>query len=125
MYGMKAMAKDKLVLVVDDEQDIQALMASALGMEGYWVQTASNGREALEAVERRMPDLIPLDMNMPVMDGWGFVREFQARYGWQVPIVVFTAGDAKKCAHEIGAAGWVAKPFRLDSLVCTVERCIR
>ena len=104
----------RTVLVVDDDRDIVNLVALVLGFAGYQVQTAADGQEALEAVGRGMPDLILLDMKMPVMDGWEFAKEFQAKYDLRTPIVVLTAAtDARKRAEEIGAAGWVGKPFEL------------
>lgn len=113
----------KTVLVVDDDQDLISLVAMVLESEGYGVQTAADGREALEAVERGMPDLILLDMKMPIMDGWEFAREFRTKYDLQSPIVVMTAAaDARQCTEEIGAVGWIGKPFDLDMLVGAVGR---
>lgn len=90
---------------------------------GYNVETAANGREALDMIRGRKPDLIVLDMKMPVMDGWEFAREFRAADQSQTPIAVLTAAaDAKKRAEEIRAAGWIGKPFDLDTLVETVDR---
>ncbi len=111
--------------MVDDDQDLVSLVAMVLESEGCMVQSAANGLEALEAVERGMPDLIILDMKMPIMDGWEFAREFRTRYDLQSPIVVLTAAaDARRCAEEIGAAGWIGKPFDLDTLVGAVGRYI-
>ncbi len=115
----------KTVLVVDDDRDLLSLIRFVLEQEGYQVETAAHGRDALRAVERGMPDLILLDMKMPVMDGWGFCAEFHARYGSQVPIVVLTASeDARKAAEQVGASGWVGKPFDLDDLLNTIEHLI-
>jgi len=116
----------RTVLVVDDDRDIVNLVALVLGFAGYQVQTAADGQEALEAVGRGMPDLILLDMKMPVMDGWEFAKEFQAKYDLRTPIVVLTAAtDARKRAEEIGAAGWVGKPFELETLVEVVSQHLR
>ena len=82
---------NKTVLVVDDEPDILDLVGMILEGEGYHVETAAHGLEALEVVSNRMPDLILLDMKMPVMDGPTFAHEFHARYDGQAPIVVITA----------------------------------
>jgi len=115
------------VLVVDDNEDILSLLALILEGEGYRVETAADGREGLEAVGRGMPDLILLDMKMPVMDGWEFAREYRAKYDrGGAPIVVLTAAaDAKKYAGEIGAAAWIGKPFDLDALLDIVQRCTK
>ncbi len=62
-------------------------------------------------------------MKMPVMNGWELAREFRSRYDSQVPILVLTASaDARRRAEEIGANGWIGKPFDLDTLVGTVGR---
>ena len=110
------------ILVVDDEPALLAMVAEALEFEGYPVRTAANGAEALEAVERARPALVLLDMRMPVLDGWGFARE-AARRGLQLPILVMTAAqDARRWAEEIGAAGYLAKPFELLDLLEAVEQ---
>ncbi len=111
------------VLVIDDDQDLLELMAFVLSAEGFDVQTAGDGREALGEVERSMPGLILLDMKMPVMNGWEFAAEFHKRYDGGAPIVVVTAAEnAEKRAEEIGASGWVSKPFDVGYLVRVVRR---
>lgn len=120
------MAERKTVLVADDDQDLLDLVALVLRGEGYSVETAADGRQALAAVERHMPDLILLDMKMPVMNGWEFSTEFRSRYHSQAPIVVLTAAaDARKAAGDVGAVSWVGKPFDLDTLVKAVKRYIK
>jgi two-component system, chemotaxis family, chemotaxis protein CheY len=110
------------ILVVEDDDDLRELVKTMLEMESFHVRTAPHGRDALERVGERMPDLILLDMRMPVMDGPSFALEFRARHGGSVPIVVITAAQhAARRAREIGAAGWVAKPFGFDELVSAVR----
>ncbi|MGI8658518.1 MAG: response regulator [Candidatus Limnocylindria bacterium] len=109
------------VLVVDDEPDIRATVAAMLEIEGYRVDEAVNGADALRAVENRAPDLILLDMRMPILDGWGFAHELRSR-GHRMPIVVMTAArDAARWASEIAASAFVAKPFGYDDLISAVE----
>ncbi|HEX2922644.1 MAG TPA: response regulator [Chloroflexota bacterium] len=116
----------KTVLVVDDEQDILDLVAITLEDEGFSVNTASNGLEALDAVKRQMPDLILLDMKMPVMDASEFAREFHLRYGYSTPILMLTAmDDVGSRAKLLGAIGWIGKPFDLDDLAASVKRINR
>jgi DNA-binding response OmpR family regulator len=92
-----------------------------LEFEGYSVVQAGNGAEGLALMEQVQPSLILLDMRMPVLDGWGFARRLRER-GSGPPIVVMTAAqDARRWAQEIGAAGYVAKPFEVDDLLATVE----
>jgi CheY-like chemotaxis protein len=112
--------KDR-VLVVEDDQDLAALLAMLLEGESYEVDVAGNGREALDRVAATLPDLILLDMKMPVMSGPEFAREFRARYGAAAPIVVVTAAaDARRRAAEIAAEGWLGKPFDPDALLAAV-----
>jgi CheY-like chemotaxis protein len=109
------------ILVVDDDESILATIAELLDMEGYQVQTAVNGVDALNRLDTSDPSLVLLDMRMPVMDGWGFARALHAR-GRRVPILVMTAAqDAQAWADEVGAAGFVAKPFDLPDLLHAIE----
>ncbi|HEU5316174.1 MAG TPA: response regulator [Chloroflexota bacterium] len=110
------------ILVVDDDPNILDVVAELLDMEGYPVTTASNGAEALAKLEETTPSLVLLDMRMPVLDGWGFAREVKAR-GIELPILVMTAAqNARLWAEEIGAQGYVAKPFEVPALLDAVER---
>ena len=114
---------DKTVLVVDDDGDLSTLVATVLAEEGYSVQTAANGQEALEVVSRGLPDLILLDMKMPVMDGPQFASAFHSRYDRSVPIVILTASaDARLRASDVGARDWIGKPFDLDLLIESVVK---
>jgi CheY-like chemotaxis protein len=109
------------ILIVDDEPQIRATVSAMLQTEGYAVDEAANGADALHAVEHRAPDVILLDMRMPVLDGWGFARELRRR-GHRTPIVVMTAArDAARWAREIAAETFVAKPFGFDDLLTAVE----
>jgi two-component system, chemotaxis family, chemotaxis protein CheY len=110
------------ILVVDDDPTILDFVSVALTDEGYEVRTATDGRVALEIIDRWPPDLILLDMRMPIMDGWEFAQVYIARPGPHAPVVVLTAAeDAAALAAEIHAAGYVAKPFTIDELLRVVE----
>ncbi len=116
------------VLVVDDDPGIVGFLELALGDEGYEVRVASNGREGLAQTQRRRPDLILLDMNMPVMDGWEFCEQLRhsSRELGSVPIIVMTAArDAAVRSNEVGAQGYLGKPFDLDHLFHTIEAVLR
>jgi CheY-like chemotaxis protein len=111
------------VLVVDDDPDMRAVLELALQSSGYATRAAQNGRQALEAVAVRMPDLVLLDMLMPVMDGWQCAREIHARYGHAVPIVVITAAEhARARAQEVAADDVLPKPFDIDDLLRVVAQ---
>ena len=114
------------VLVVDDDRVIRECVAETLREEGYEARTAMNGAEALELIEAGpAPDLIVLDMRMPVLDGWGFARAYRARPGPHAPIVVITAAhDSPERLVELQAEDVLPKPFDLDQLVRAVERCL-
>ena len=110
------------VLVVDDDPLIRTSISEILDLEGYPVATAANGAEALESVERNRPSLVLLDMRMPVLDGWGFAGALDER-GIELPILVMTAAQsAETWAREVGADGYLAKPFELVDLLDAVER---
>lgn len=114
--------REVTILVVDDEADIRATVSAMLEIEGYDVAEASNGADALHVLEARRPDLILLDMRMPILDGWGFAAELRRR-GHRTPIVVMTAArDAAHWAAEIAAAAFVAKPFGFEDLMAAVEQ---
>src|SRR5947208_1289034 len=114
------------ILVVDDDDSIRSFVELALGSEGYGVVTAPNGARALVLATERHPDLILLDMRMPVMDGWAFARAYRGQDGPHAPIVVITAAtDAGGRAAEIDADGFLGKPFDLDELLALVARYVR
>src|SRR6266568_826666 len=109
-----------MILIVDDDPDIRETLAEALELDGYRVSTAANGKIALEQARVTRPDLILLDLMMPVMSGWAFM---EARRGYpglaSVPVVVITAAfDA--CAD--GATVFLRKPFELNTLLTIVAR---
>lgn len=113
------------ILVVDDDPVILDSVSGLLELEGYPVVRAADGEQALRSMERQLPALVLLDMRMPVVDGWGVAREMSAR-GWTTPVVVMSAAaDTRRWAQEIGAAGYVAKPFEADHLLDTIARLYR
>lgn len=114
------------VLVVDDDPTILATVADALDLEGYPVVTAANGQEALDALDRTerasRPRLVLLDMRMPVLDGWGFVRALRERRLNLAVVVMTAASDARRWAREIEAQAVLPKPFELDELIDAVKQ---
>jgi CheY-like chemotaxis protein len=111
------------VLVVDDDTSIRDLMALALSDAGYEVSEADDGAAALALVRKSPPDVILLDMRMPIMDGWEFAQAYRQLPGPHAPVIVVTAAsDPAERAAEIKADGYLAKPFRLDELYTCVEQ---
>ena len=116
------MSGPRRVLVVDDDESIRELVDMALSSEGHQVLTAPHGRAALEVIAKSPPDVILLDMKMPVMDGWEFMRVYREAPGQHAPIVVVTAAaDAAGRAAEVAADGHLPKPFELEDLFRVVD----
>jgi CheY-like chemotaxis protein len=119
-------ARERTVLVVDDDEDLRTVVALVLESAGYGVQLAADGQEALDQIEVALPDLVLLDMRMPRMNGWEFGQRVRAMYGHRIPVVVLTAAEqAEKRAKEIDADDFVAKPFDIDNLLRVVGRHVR
>ncbi|MEO8286077.1 MAG: response regulator [Chloroflexota bacterium] len=111
-----------MILVVEDDESILSALIDILELEGYQVETATDGAKGLDRLEHAEPTLILLDMRMPVLNGWDFARIAKER-GSKVPILVMTAAqDARRWAQEIGADGYIPKPFHLPDLLDAVER---
>jgi DNA-binding response OmpR family regulator len=116
----------KTIMVVDDEERLVSLVESYLAREGFRVVTAHNGREALSAADREKPDLIVLDLMMPEMDGYEFMRQHRGRQN--TPIILLTArvdDDEKVVGLELGADDYLTKPFRPRELVARVRAVLR
>lgn len=112
----------KRVLVVDDDASIRELLSTALEDDGYEVVPATNGADALSVCERWRPDVIVLDLMMPVMDGWQFAAELRAREE-DIPIVLLSAArDLRTHAKALSAAEIIEKPFDLSELLPKIAR---
>lgn len=115
------------VLIVDDDPNIVGFVRLLLESEGYTVAAATNGKEALEQLKSFDPHVVLLDMVMPVMDGWEFARRLQdkdasfAKQKSPAVVVMSASVDARKTCAEIGASGYLSKPFDLDHLLACVE----
>ena len=114
------------ILVADDERHIVQLIKLYLGNEGFGVETASNGQEALAKINRLSLDLLILDLMMPHVDGWEVCR--RVRRDSDVPIIMLTAraDDVDKIVGlELGADDYVTKPFNPRELVARVKAVLR
>ncbi len=120
------MADPPLVLVVDDEASYRDALSVALSAEGFLVETAADGVEALEKFESSHPALILLDVMLPRISGIDVCRQIRAKS--RVPIIMVTARGGEIDAVvglEVGADDYVAKPFRLRELVARVRAALR
>jgi len=116
----------KTIMVIDDEKRLVSLVESYLSQEGYRVVSATHGLEALPIASREKPDLIILDLMMPEMDGYGFMREH--RKAMDTPIILLTArvdDDERVIGLELGADDYITKPFRPRELVARVRAVLR
>jgi DNA-binding response OmpR family regulator len=116
------------ILVVEDDTAIRELIAEILRGEGYLIDQAANGRDALLHVQRARPDAILLDLMMPVMDGQTFARAYGGLdHSSTIPIVVMSASpDLARSAEQLrpyGVLGQLPKPFNVDELL-TMVRCL-
>lgn len=114
------------ILVVDDERNIVRLAQLYLSKEGYQVETAYDGRQALEKVKRVNPSLVVLDLMLPELDGWEVCRSLRKES--DVPIIMLTAraDDVDKIVGlELGADDYVIKPFNPRELVARVKAVLR
>jgi two-component system chemotaxis response regulator CheY len=116
---------DPSILVVDDDPDILQTLALCLSTEGYRILVASNGREALDVLEKEKPSVILLDLMMPVMDGWQFVAALEERGKRNMPLLILSADRAVQGhAHKLRASGHLAKPFDLEDLLVKVAELV-
>src|SRR5688500_9556738 len=119
--GQEAQAKQ--ILVVDDASDTAGALATLLEFEGYEVRTARDGAEALRSVHAGAPDLILLDLWMPVMNGWEFLRALRSLPGEhsRVPVVVMTA-DSRAAKQDLPVQKLMLKPLDLDTVLSVVRQ---
>jgi CheY-like chemotaxis protein len=110
------------ILVVDDDADIRRVVGEVLSDEGLRVDTAADGREALQRAEAARPSLVILDITLPILDGYQVADRLRHQYG-EVPILAVTAdGRAADKARRVGAFAYLRKPFELAELVALVKR---
>nr|WP_216618559.1 response regulator [Corallococcus carmarthensis] len=116
-----------VVLVVDDDPDILEALSEILEAEGFEIRRARNGKEALERLDPDPPDLILLDLMMPVMDGWEFAQRMRQKPPAVagIPLIVLSADrNVGSKAKDIGAVGHLAKPFELNDLLSMVRQSL-
>ncbi|MFO1131494.1 MAG: response regulator [Hyphomicrobiales bacterium] len=114
------------ILTVDDSRTMRDMLRMALADAGYRVVQAEDGLDGLDVLRREEPQVVITDINMPRMDGFGFIeavrRDAQHR---AIPILVLTTesdDDKKQRARRAGATGWIVKPFDPAKLVAAIRR---
>ena len=115
------------VMIVEDDRDTREMLEQFLALEGFEVQTAANGRQALDTLAAGPPAcVIVLDLMMPVMDGWQF-RDAQARDPRlsSIPVVVVTAAGPRDHVAPIDAYAWFSKPLDLERVLETIDGICR
>ena len=118
------MQTEKKILIVDDEDSIRQSLSDVLKDEGFEVLLASNGQEALKALDAKLPDLIILDIWMPIMDGTEVLKEIKAKYPELKVIMISGHGNIEAAvkAIKLGAYDYIEKPLSLEGVLLTVKR---
>ncbi|MBI1992030.1 MAG: response regulator transcription factor [Candidatus Omnitrophica bacterium] len=121
------MPAPKKILIADDEEQLALALKIRFQAKGYQVFTAGDGRQTLELITQQQPDLLILDILMPVMDGYTCLREINRRLGrGQLPVVILTARDRMKDLFELeGIEDYVVKPFDHEDLLLRIERVFK
>ena len=117
---------EKTILIVEDDVNIRELLQLYLSQEGYRIETAQDGADGLRAFKRVHPDLVLLDLMMPVMDGTQMIRELRAFSN--TPVIVLTAkGEVfdKVTLLELGADDYITKPFEMREVIARVRAVLR
>jgi CheY-like chemotaxis protein len=117
----------RVVLSVEDDPAIQSLITDVLEEEGYRVLNARNGAEAIELLDRTRPDVVVLDLLMPVMHGWEFMETYAERTGGaKIPIVVVSVNAVlPRSFDRFGVRSCISKPFRINDLLQAVEDAVQ
>ena len=117
---------EQLVLTVDDSRTMRDMLRLTLTSAGFRVVQANDGAHGLEVLDAENPDLIVTDINMPIMDGFGFIENVRRKNMHRVtPILVLTTevdAEKKARARKAGATGWIVKPFHPEKLVEVLRR---
>jgi two-component system response regulator MprA len=111
------------VLVVDDDDGVRQFLSRILAASGYAVDSARNGEEALERIRADHPDLVVLDITMPVLDGWGVLHRLRGLAERPRVIVLSAVADCRRAVQE-GATGCLPKPFHLKQLLDACDRAL-
>ena len=115
------------ILIADDYEDNRELLRLILATADYEVREARDGRECLQMAQEHLPDLIMIDLSMPVLDGWRVFQELRAdERTSRIPCIAVTAyaEPDRERALRAGFNGYLSKPFRSEELLATVRRLL-
>jgi CheY-like chemotaxis protein len=119
----------RAILVADDDPDILSIVSMSLETQGYTVHKAANGREAVDLAKAHHPDLILMDMMMPVVSGYEAVTELKADAGTRDIVIVGLSAKAMATdmerATDVGIDGYITKPFRIAQVLSVVESYLK
>jgi CheY-like chemotaxis protein len=111
------------ILIVDDDEDLRRMYRAALMLDGYCVDEAADGYDALRSIEQHAPDLIVLDIDMPGLDGLSVQKEIAANaFTRHIPIVIATGSGTS--LNNVGVACVLRKPVAPDDLIRTIAECL-
>ena len=116
-----------VVLVVDDDPNIRRMIIAALKRDGYTFREAPNGRDALDLMRAEHPDVVVLDLMMPVMSGWDVLRERMSDPELRrIPVIIVSANRDPEVAHAVsqGICAFLPKPFDIGALSALVRSCM-
>ena len=116
------------ILAVDNSPSIRQMVKLTLSKAGYEVTEANDGADGLRKAQTNLVDMVVTDLNMPVMNGLGLIRELRKLPAYRgVPILFLTTEsdpEMKKQAKAAGATGWITKPFQQDQLVAVIKKVL-
>ncbi len=116
----------KKILAVDDSSSIRKMVEFTLKSRGFKVTTAVDGQEALEFLAREIPDALILDINMPRMDGFEFLKKIKSDEAYSaIPVMMLTTegqDEDRDTAQALGAGHYIVKPFKPSELIAAVEK---
>ena len=119
----------KVILVADDDPDILSIVSMSLETQGYTVYKAANGREAVDLARQHHPDLVLMDMMMPVVSGYEAVTELKADPSTSGITIVGLSAKAMATdmerATDVGIDGYITKPFRIAQVLSVVENYLQ
>jgi CheY-like chemotaxis protein len=116
-----------VVLVVDDDPNIRRMIIAALKRDGYTFREAPNGRDALDLMRAEHPDVVVLDLMMPVLSGWDVLRERMSDPELRrIPVIIISANRDPEVAHAVsqGICAFLPKPFDIGALSALVRSCM-